>query len=67
MKKVFELDFCGRKIVVEAKELAKQANGSVLVRYGDTAVLSVCVMGKNMISQDFFHLTVLYKERLYYV
>lgn len=67
MKKVFELDFCGRKIVVEAKELAKQANGSVLVRYGDTAVLSVCVMGKNMISQDFFPLTVLYQERLYSV
>lgn len=67
MKKVFELDFNGRKLVVETGELAKQTNGSVLVRYGDTAVLSVCVMGKNMISSDFFPLTVLYQERLYSV
>ncbi len=67
MKKVYELDFKGRKLVVETGELAKQTNGSVLVRYGDTAVLSVCVMGKNMVSQDFFPLTVLYQERLYSV
>ena len=67
MKKVLELDFNGRKLVVETGELAKQTNGSVLVRYGDTAVLSVCVMGKNMVSQDFFPLTVLYQERLYSV
>ena len=67
MKKVFELDFNGRKLVVETGELAKQTNGSVLVRYGDTAVLSVSVMGKNMISSDFFPLTVLYQERLYSV
>ena len=67
MKKVYELDFNGRKLVVETGELAKQTNGSVLVRYGDTAVLSVCVMGKNMVSQDFFPLTVLYQERLYSV
>ena len=67
MKKVFELNFNGRKLVVETGELAKQTNGSVLVRYGDTAVLSVSVMGKNMISSDFFPLTVLYQERLYSV
>ena len=67
MKKVFKLDFNGRKIVVETGELAKQTNGSVLIRYGDTAVLSVCVMGKTMVSQDFFPLQVLYQERLYSV
>ena len=67
MKKVFKLDFNERQIVVETGELAKQANGSVLVRFGDTAVLSVCVMGKNMVSQDFFPLQVLYQERLYSV
>lgn len=67
MKKVYELDFNGRRLVVETGELAKQTNGSVLVRYGDTAVLSVSVMGKNMISSDFFPLTVLYQERLYSV
>ena len=67
MKKIFKLDFNGRDLVVETGELAKQTNGSVLVRYGDTAVLSVCVMGKTPVSQDFFPLQVLYQERLYSV
>ncbi len=67
MKKVFDFDFLGRKLVVEVGELAKQTNGSVLIRYGDTVVLSVCVMGKNTITADFFPLTVLYQERLYSV
>ncbi len=67
MKKVFNLEFNGRNISVETGELAKQTNGAVLVRYGDTAVLSVCVMGKNPVSQDFFPLQVLYQERLYSV
>jgi polyribonucleotide nucleotidyltransferase len=67
VKKKFELDFLGRKLVVETGELAKQTNGSVLVRYGDTVILSVCVMGKNTITADFFPLTVLYQEKLYSV
>ncbi len=67
MKRKFEIDFLGRKLVVETGELAKQANGSVLVRYGDTVILSVCVMGKNTITADFFPLTVLYQEKLYSV
>ena len=67
MKKIFKLDFDGRELVVETGELAKQTNGAVLVRYGDTAVLSVCVMGKTPVSQDFFPLQVLYQERLYSV
>ena len=67
MKKVFKLDFDGRQLVVETGELAKQTNGAVLVRYGDTAVLSVCVMGKTPVSQDFFPLQVLYQEKLYSV
>ena len=67
MKKVFNLEFNGRNISIETGELAKQTNGAVLVRYGDTAVLSVCVMGKNPVSQDFFPLQVLYQERLYSV
>ena len=67
MKKKFEMDFLGRKLTIETGELAKQANGSVLVRYGDTVVLSVCVMGKNTITADFFPLTVLYQEKLYSV
>ncbi|MBE6140390.1 MAG: polyribonucleotide nucleotidyltransferase [Firmicutes bacterium] len=67
MKKTFELDFLGRQLMVEVHQLAKQTNGSVLIRYGDTVVLSVCVMGKTMLTQDFFPLQVLYQERLYSV
>ena len=39
MKRVFEKDFYGRKIIVEQGELAKQADGAVLVRYNDTVIL----------------------------
>ncbi len=67
MKRIFKTDFLGRKLEVEVGRLAKQANGSVLVRYGDTVVLSVCVMGKTPITQDFFPLQVLYQEKLYSV
>ena len=68
MKKIFELDFRGRKIVVEHGELAKQATGAVLVRYGDTVVLSTAVVSKTAnILSDFFPLMVLYQEKLYSV
>ena len=68
MKKIFELDFRGRKLVVEHGELAKQASGAVLVRYGDTVVLSTSVVSKNAnILSDFFPLMVLYQEKLYSV
>lgn len=68
MKKVFELNFRGRKLVVEHGELAKQATGAVLVRYGDTVVLSTTVISKNVnILADFFPLMVLYQEKLYSV
>ena len=46
MKRVFELDFYGRKIIVENGELAKQAHGAILVRYGDTVALSTAVVSK---------------------
>ena len=68
MKKVYELDFRGRKLVVEIGELAKQATGAVLVRYGDTVVLSTVVVSKNAnVLSDFFPLMVLYQEKLYSV
>ncbi len=67
MKKVFKLDFLGRDLIVEIGEMAKQTDGAVLVRYGDTVVLSVCVMGKEVLGQDFFPLQVLYQEKLYSV
>ena len=68
MKKVFELDFRGKKLVVEHGELAKQASGSVLLRFGDTVVLSTVVVSKNVnVLADFFPLMVLYQEKLYSV
>ena len=68
MKKVYELDFRGRKLVVEIGELAKQAHGAVLVRYGDTVILSTAVVSKNAnVLSDFFPLMVLYQEKLYSV
>ena len=66
-KNVFELDFMGRKLVVENGELAKQSNGAVLVRYGDTVVLTAAVMSNNVSTVDFFPLTVVYNEKLYSV
>ena len=66
MKKKFELEFHGKKIIIETGELAKQADGAVLVRYGDTVVLTAAVVSKkvNLLS-DFFPLTVNYQEKLY--
>ncbi|MDD2489695.1 MAG: polyribonucleotide nucleotidyltransferase [Bacilli bacterium] len=66
-KKIYELNFYGRKIIVEIGELAKQTDGAVLVRYGDTAVLSTVVMAKKKADTDFFPLTVVYNEKLYAV
>lgn len=68
MKKVFELDFRGKKLVVEHGMVAKQADGAVWVRYGDTVVLSTVVVNKNAnVLSDFFPLMVLYNEKLYSV
>jgi polyribonucleotide nucleotidyltransferase len=64
-KQVFELNFCGRKWVVETGQLAKQATGACLIRYEDTVVLSVAVVSDEPTDQDFFPLMVLYQEKLY--
>ena len=66
-KQVFSTDFYGKNLTVEVGELAKQANGSVLVRYDDTVILSTAVAGKEPKSVDFFPLTVTYEEKLYSV
>lgn len=65
--RVFEMEFAGRKLVVEHGELAKQASGAVLVRYGDSVVLSTVTVSKEPKDLDFFPLTVGYEERLYAV
>ena len=67
MKRTFEKEFYGKKIVVEIGELAKQANSACLVRYGDTVVLTAVVNGKEPTTGDFFPLMVLYQEKLYSV
>ena len=67
-KKIFEMDFRGRKLIVEHGELAKQASGSVLVRYGDTVTLAAATVSKECdILSDFFPLTVVYMEKQYAV
>ena len=67
MKRVFEYDFQGRKLIIEHGELAKQAGGAVLVRYDDTVILSTACMSNNVSTADFFPLTILYQEKLYSV
>ena len=63
--KRFEYNWAGRPLVVEIGEVAKQANGSCLVHYGDTIVLSAVCSKASETVQDFFPLMVLYQERLY--
>lgn len=65
--KVFQTEIAGRPLSFEIGKLAKQANGSVMIRYGDTAVLSTVTASKEPKDLDFFPLTVNYEERLYAV
>ncbi len=66
-KQVFSIDLAGRPLIIETGQLAKQANGAVLVRYGDTVVLSTATASKEPKNVSFFPLTVNYEERLYAV
>ncbi|MBM0065111.1 polyribonucleotide nucleotidyltransferase [Alkalicoccobacillus gibsonii] len=64
-KQEFSMEWAGRTLTIETGQLAKQANGAVLVRYGDTAVLSTATASKEPKDLPFFPLTVNYEERLY--
>lgn len=66
-KQVFKTTWGGRSLQVEVGQLAKQANGAVLVRYGDTVVLSAAVASKEAKDTDFFPLTINYEEKMYAV
>ena len=66
-KQVFKTTWGGRPLEVEVGQLAKQANGAVLVRYGDTVVLSAAVASKEAKDTDFFPLTINYEEKMYAV
>ncbi|CAM5788441.1 MULTISPECIES: polyribonucleotide nucleotidyltransferase [Brevibacillus] len=65
--RTYEFELAGRKLTLEFGKMAKQAQGSVLVRYGDTAILSAVTVSKEPKPLDFFPLTVNYEERLYAV
>ncbi|MEG0733955.1 polyribonucleotide nucleotidyltransferase, partial [Anaerorhabdus sp.] len=66
-KEIFSMDFCGRNLTVETGEIAKQAGGSVIVRYEDTVVLSAATANHTPKDTDFFPLTVTFEEKLYSV
>lgn len=67
-KQEFHFEFCGRGITVETGEIAKQADGAVIVRYGDTVTLSTaCASNQAKEGIDFFPLTVSFEEKLYSV
>ena len=66
-KQVFTYNWGGRTLQVETGQVAKQANGAVMVRYGDTAVLTAAVGSKEPKDYDFFPLTVNYNEKMYAV
>ncbi|HZG78382.1 MAG TPA: polyribonucleotide nucleotidyltransferase, partial [Paenibacillus sp.] len=65
--KVVKMDLAGRPLTLETGRLAKQANGAVFVRYGETVVLSTVTASTEPKDLDFFPLTVNYEERLYSV
>ena len=63
-KKEYSIEVGGKKLTAQFTDLADQANGSVMVRYGDTVILATAVMGEEK-NGDFFPLTVDYEERFY--
>ena len=64
-KQTFEITFAGRPLVVEIGQVAKQANGAAVIRYGESTILSAAVMSKKMSTGDFFPLQVNYEEKMY--
>ncbi|MBP1155957.1 MULTISPECIES: polyribonucleotide nucleotidyltransferase [unclassified Paenibacillus] len=67
MEKKVQMDLGGRPLILETGRLAKQANGAVVARYGDTVVLCTVTASAEPKDLDFFPLTVNYEERLYSV
>ena len=64
-KQTFEMTFAGKPLVVEIGQVAKQANGAAVIRYGESTVLTAAVMSKKMSTGDFFPLQVNYEEKMY--
>lgn len=66
-KKVYTTKWAGKDLTVEIGEMARQANAAVVVKYGDTVVLTTAVASKEAKDVDFFPLTVNYEEKMYAV
>ena len=66
-KKVYTTKWAGKELTVEIGEMARQANAAVVVKYGDTVVLTTAVASKEAKDVDFFPLTVNYEEKMYAV
>lgn len=65
-KETYEVEIGGKMLIAEFNDLADQADGSVLIRYGNTVILATAVMSnKKREGQEFFPLTVDYEERFY--
>ena len=64
-KKLYSVEIGGRAMTAEFNDWADQANGSVLLRYGNSAVLATAVMGTKETTQDYFPLSVEYEEKFY--
>ena len=63
--KTYSVDIGGKTLSAEFNDWADQANGSVLVRYGNSAVLATAVMGSKESNLDYFPLSVEYEEKFY--
>src|SRR3989338_9063655 len=66
-KKTYSLDIGGQTMTAEFNDWANQASGSVLLKYGNTAVLATVVMGSKESDKDYFPLSVEYEEKFYAV
>ena len=64
-KKTYAIDIGGKQMIAEFNDWADQANGSVLLRYGNSAVLATAVMGSKESNLDYFPLSVEYEEKFY--
>ena len=65
MEESVTIEFCGRPLTISTGALAKQADGSVVIRYGDTVLLVTAVAEKEEANTDFMPLTVNYQEMAY--
>lgn len=64
-RNIFKTEVAGKNLEVDTRDLSERANGTVMVRFGDTTVLANCVMSEKDIESDFFPLSVSYEEKFY--